>query len=99
MKVNICGIEHNVIECKDKFDVDCHLGMIDYKKCEIRINKESNAQVKKEVICHEMMHGILFHIGYTDLSNDEQFVQAVANAINQGFDIKRWKNDKVRRNY
>ena len=29
MKVNICGIEHTIIECDDKFDVDTHMGMIE----------------------------------------------------------------------
>ena len=43
---------------------------------------------KNETICHEMIHGILVHLGYNDYSNDEQFVQALANAINQGFIIK-----------
>ena len=41
MKVNICGIPHKVVECEDKFNIDCHFGQIDYKPCEIRINMES----------------------------------------------------------
>jgi len=88
MKVNICGIPHTVIECEDYFDVDTHLGQIDYKACEIRINKDMSMEAKKETICHEMVHGILVHLGYTEQSQDEQFVQALANAIYQGFDIK-----------
>ena len=51
MIVNICGIPHDVVECDDNFDVDCHMG-------------------------------------YDDLCNNEQFVQAMGNAICQGFDIK-----------
>ncbi len=91
MKVNICGIVHNVIECEDKFDVDCHLGMIDYKKCEIRINKDADEQVKRETICHEILHGILIHIGFSEMTEDEKFVQALGNAINQCFDIREVK--------
>lgn len=88
MKVNICGIPHKVIECEDKFDVDAHFGQIDYKTCEIRINKDMTEESKKETLCHEMVHGMLTHLGYTNYSNDEVFVQSLANAIYQGFEIK-----------
>ena len=38
-----------------------------------------------------MTHGILMHLGYDDLSNDEHFVQAIGNAIYQGFTVKENK--------
>lgn len=88
MIVNICGIPHKVVECEDRFDVDAHFGQIDYKTCEIRINKDMTEASKKETICHEMVHGILTHLGYNGYSQDEQFVQALGNAIYQGFNIK-----------
>ena len=88
MKVNICGIPHKVVECEDKFNIDCHFGQIDYRPCEIRINKDMSEENKKETICHEMVHGIFVHLGYNNYTHDEQFVQALANAIYQGFDIK-----------
>ena len=44
MIVNICGIPHKVIECEDHFDVDTHFGQIDYKACEIIINKNMTAE-------------------------------------------------------
>ena len=88
MIVNICGIPHNVIEQEDNFDLDCHFGMINYKKCEIKINKDMSKVAKEETICHEMIHGILVHLGYNDMANDEQFVQALGNSIYQGFEIK-----------
>lgn len=87
MKVCICGLKHEVIECEDKFNVDCHLGQIDYKDLVIKINKDMPKESKKETLCHEMVHGMLNHLGYRDLSNDEQFVQALGNAIYQGFEI------------
>lgn len=89
MKVNICGMLHKVVECEDKFDVDLHFGQIDYKNCEIRINKNMTAASKSETICHEMLHGILIHLGYNEYAQNEQFVQALGNAIYQGFYIKR----------
>lgn len=88
MKVNICGVTHTVKECEDKFDVDTHFGQIDYKKCEILVNKDLSEENKTETICHEMVHGIFVHLGYNNLANDEQLVQALGNAIYQGFDIK-----------
>ena len=83
MKVNICGIEHEVKECTDYFNGDLHLGQIDYGECVIKM--------KQETLCHEMTHGILMHLGYDDLSNDEHFVQALGNAIYQGFTVKENK--------
>lgn len=88
MIVNICGIPHRVVEREDNFNADCHFGQIDYKACEIRINKNMTDVNKKETLCHEMVHGILVHLGYNEHSQNEQFVQALANAICQGFDIK-----------
>lgn len=37
------------------------------------------------------IHGILVHLGYTDMSNDEQFVQALGNAIYQGFKVRKYE--------
>lgn len=89
MKVNICGIQHEIVECEDSFSADAtHFGEIDYKACKIRINKDMAYEAKEETIIHEMIHGILVHLGYSEQSQDEQFVQALANAIYQGFDIR-----------
>lgn len=88
MKVNICGIPHTVIECKDNFDATAHFGQIDFRTCEILVNKDLSNEHKKETLCHEMIHGILFHLGYSNLSQDEKFVQALGNAIYQSFEVK-----------
>ena len=87
MIVNICDIPHKVIECDDKFDMDSHLGMITYVDAEIRINSKLKGAMRKETICHEMVHGILVHLGYDNLSDDETFVHSLGNAITQSFDI------------
>ena len=42
--------------------------------------------VKEEALVHEIVHAILVHIGRSDLSEDEIFVQSFANAINQTFE-------------
>lgn len=88
MKVNICGIPHEVIECQDAFDIDLHFGQIDYDKAQIRINKSLTEELKKEALCHEIIHGILVHLGYNDESSDEKFVQQLGNAIYQTFEIR-----------
>ena len=87
-KIFICGIPHTVIECEDAFDVDAHFGQIDYKACEIRINKNMSEEAKKETLCHEILHGMLVHLGYGEKSDDEQFVQSLGNAIYQTFTLK-----------
>ena len=92
MTVNICGMPHKIIECKDNFNVDTHFGMIDYKELVIKVNKDMPEEAKNETICHEMLHGILVHLGYEEFSQNEQFVQALGNAIFQGFNIKKIKD-------
>ncbi len=89
MTVNICGMPHKIIECEDNFNVDTHFGMIDYKELVIKVNKNMPEEAKKETICHEMLHGILVHLGYEEFSQNEQFVQALGNAIFQGFNKKK----------
>lgn len=92
MKVNICGLKHDVIEVEDTFNIDLHLGMIEYKNLLIKINSDMPEELKKETLCHEMMHGILIHLGYSDYASDETFVQALGNAIYQGFEIKTFED-------
>lgn len=91
MIVNICGIPHTVKECEDCFDTDYHFGQIDYRDCVIKINKDMTPHMKSEVLCHEILHGIFVHLGYSGQSSDEQFVQALASAINQSFEVKPYK--------
>lgn len=88
MIVNICGVPHEVVEKKDPFDVDLHFGQINYGEAKIYVNEKLTDTLKKETICHEMVHGILVHLGYNEQANNEQFVQALGNAIYQGFSIK-----------
>lgn len=86
--VNICGIPHTIIECEDSFNIDLHFGQIDYAKAQIKINKDIPTELKKEALCHEIIHGILVHLGYQEESQDEKFVQQLGNAISQTFNIR-----------
>lgn len=87
--VTICGIPYKIIPTEDVFNTDfLHLGQIDHTKSEIRINKDLKGEILYETLTHEIVHGILMHLGYSTEHNNEQFVQALANAINQTFRIK-----------
>ena len=95
MKVNICGVNHTIEYKNDDFQIDdTKFGFIDYSKAKIVINNDITEDLKKETLCHEIVHGILFHIGRQDLSNDENLVQALANAINQSFTVNYYIDDK-----
>lgn len=88
-KVNICGISHDVIYEKDKFQIDdVKFGYIDYANAKIYINEEIAEPLQIETLCNVIIHGILFHIGKQEISEDKNLVQALANAIYQSFDIK-----------
>ena len=88
MKVNICGIPHKVIYCKDEFNTDTHYGQIDYGKAVIKISEDVSREQQDEALCHEILHGILVHIGKDELSQDESFVQCLSNALYQSFEPK-----------
>jgi len=88
MKVTICGVPHEVVECKNEFDADCHFGQICYTECLIKINSDMPDEMKELTIAHEMMHGILTHLGYVELANDEKFICALGNAINESFKVR-----------
>lgn len=85
MKVNICGIPHNIVYVNDEFNTDTHFGQIDYGKAVIKISADISPEQQDEALCHEILHGILIHIGKNELSQDESFVQSLSNAIYQSF--------------
>ena len=88
MKVNICGIPHGVVYCEDNFNLDTHFGQIDYGKAIIKISKDVSKEQQDEALCHEILHGILVHIGKAELSQDEEFVTCLSNAIYQSFKVR-----------
>ena len=44
--------------------------------------------MKKQTLCHEIIHGIFVMIGCPEHAQNEQLVQSLAMAINQSFDVK-----------
>lgn len=92
-QITICGIPYKIVPTKDVFDVDTHLGQINYITGEIRVNEKLQGEILYETLAHEIVHGILMYLGYEKESQDEQFVQALGNAINQTFKIKGVGNE------
>lgn len=86
--VKICGIPHRVVLCEDSFNVDTHFGQINYASCEIRLNRSLPKEAMEETLVHEILHGIFVHLGYNEEAQNEQMIQALANALNQTFTIK-----------
>lgn len=87
MTVKICGMEYEVTTVDDPFRSD-EAGQADFREFKIRISSNLCEQAWKETLCHEMVHAILYHLGYNEQTEDEQFVQALANAICQSFEPK-----------
>ena len=86
--VNICGIPHQIIE-KDYIEGNgCVLGEIEYRSCTISMRKDQTPEMYRQTLIHDMVHGMLVMIGRNDLSDDETFVQTLALAISQTFDLK-----------
>lgn len=92
-EITICGIPYKIVPTKDVFDVDTHLGQINYITGEIRVNEKLQGEILYETLAHEIVHGILMYLGYEKESQDEQFVQALGNAINQTFKIKEVEDE------
>lgn len=87
-KITICGVEYEIINVDDHFDIDTHFGQVDYLHGKIILNNNMSDSVRNETLCHEILHAMLVYIGRSDLSEDETFVCALGNAINQTFRIK-----------
>ena len=97
MNVYICGIPHEVVEVEESVFAgsDLNLGQINFNKCQIYINKNIPPQLKDLTLCHEMVHGILTHIGRDDLSTDEWLVTSIGNALYQTLGLSwAWEEGK-----
>lgn len=59
-------------------------GECDFNKNIIRIAKtEINQDQRESTFHHELMHMILYHLGYEELSNDEKLVDHLGKALHQ----------------
>ena len=94
--VNICGIPHEIrykhtIAEEDEGVVN---GLIELSKCRITLKKGMTKEFEAETLFHEMIHGVLHHIGRYELAEDEEFVQGLANGLaNSNFYVKVSEED------
>lgn len=87
--IKICGIPYKIIEkeCIESSSGRC-LGLITYDEGTIEIRKGQQPDYYNQTLIHEVVHGMLVLIGRNELSEDETFVQSLALAISQTFDLK-----------
>lgn len=78
-KVKIGGMVY-AVEITDKLDLGAAnvSAEIDYRDLVIRISPQAQGKMEADFM-HELMHGILDHLGYKD--QDEQRVEALAQAL------------------
>ena len=89
--ITICGIPHVIEELPvvNEEGEGVTQGQIIYSEAKIQIKDSLPYEVKQEVLVHEVVHGILQHIGEAELCADERFVQALANGIcNSGLELQ-----------
>lgn len=93
--VKICGIPYQIVdkECIEGNSGRC-LGLITYDEGTIEIRKGQQPDYYRQTLIHEVVHGMLVMIGRNDLSEDETFVQSLALAISQTFELKIEEGDK-----
>lgn len=83
--INILGIPYEIREV-DLIDKDTHLvGQINYAEQVIKVEKGLGSEYRRQTIIHEVVHGILEALGYSDINSDEQKVQGIASALHQVF--------------
>lgn len=89
-RVNICGVPYKVYHKEDTFDAQVRTyGEIRYKESKINLATGMCPELENQTLIHEIVHGILFHIGRDDLCNDETFVQALAQGMMPSFEVKK----------
>jgi Zn-dependent peptidase ImmA (M78 family) len=65
------------------------LGEITYAQATIYINEEQNDQLKEATLLHEIVHGILYHMG-SELNDNEKFVEGFSSGLHQVFRDNGW---------
>ena len=80
-KVKIMATDYKIEEVEQIDKNRRILGEIDYINQTIKLEKGLSDELKKEVLMHEILHGILEKLGFDDLNNDEQKVQSIASTL------------------
>ena len=87
--INILGIDFKVkqVEVIDESNEGITEGKLLYSQGIILLKKSLPLDIKRQVLVHEVVHAILIQIGRNDLSDDETFVQTLAIAVDNTFDL------------
>lgn len=80
--VNICGVPHDVAYAKNELGLNAEFGVINYQECKITINEDLPPKMMSQTLWHEILHGVLVGLGYSEIAQDETFVQGLASALN-----------------
>jgi len=85
-KVKISGIDYHVeiAEQRNTHEGNVLQGEIVYGDATIYINEQQNEQMKEATLLHEIVHGILYHMG-SELNDNEKFVEGFSSGLHQVF--------------
>lgn len=84
-KINLLGVDITVNEVDVVCKEEPMRGMYDYLTTTIKLDKNMPVSMKNNVLIHELLHATFDFLGYDELRDDEQKVQAMATALNQLF--------------
>ncbi len=81
--IRIGDIRYNVLEADRPADDpnDMVLGEIVFSSVRIYINPEQDAQIQRQTLWHEIVHGILHHAGQDHTENHEALVIALGYGL------------------
>lgn len=80
-QIKILATDYQIEEVEQIDKYERLLGQIEYIEQKIKIDKNISEDMKKEVLIHEIFHGILEKLGYIELNEDEQKVQSIASTL------------------
>ena len=84
-KIDLLGVDITVNEVDVVCKEEPMRGMYDYLAATIKLDQNMPISMKNNVLVHELLHAMFDLLGYEDLRDDEQKVQAIATALNQLF--------------
>lgn len=91
-KVKISGIDYK-IEVAEHRPADDEggvlLGEITYHHAAIYINEDQSEQMRQATLIHEIVHGILHHMG-SELNDNEKFVEGFSSGLHQVMRDNHW---------
>ena len=80
-ELTILGIRFTVEEVEIVNKHDPALGQVDYWENSILIDKNLPVDMKNQTLMHEIIHAVLWLLGYREEAHDEQKVQGLSTAL------------------